>query len=292
MRAVRKGLPSGALLVVSAVALAICSVYGQSTTTEPAPSTSARTVRFASPSLGYEYTFAILLPTTYAQGEKRYPVLYLLHPGGGSHTSFPARTWFNKHASARQMIVVLPNGNRSYFVNSASAPDARYEDVIVKDLIDYVDSHYRTVTSREGRAIAGISMGAFGAAVLGLKRPDLFATVGALSAPFAVARSEGASEGSPTNAIFGRPFTPERQQRDPLFLVTQVPTDVAPFFYISCGEQDSLIVASRQFVQLLADRKLPHEYSEIPGTHSWDVWDSQLPYFFDVLFGQPGWGTR
>jgi len=234
--------------------------------------------------------FAILLPRTYAQTEKRYPVLYLLHPGGGSHTSFPSRTWFNKDASAREMIVVLPNGGRSFFVNSVSAPDARYEDVIVKDLIEYVDSHYRTVATKEGRAIAGISMGGFGATVLGLKHPQLFAHVGALSAPLDTARSD-ASIDTVVGAqqIFGPPFSLERRQRDPLTLVTEVDVESAPYFYVSCGAQDALVPMSRQFVQLLSGRKLRHEYREVPGTHSWDVWDVELPRFFDVLFRQPGW---
>ncbi len=155
------------------------------------------------------------------------------------------------------MIVVLPNGNRSFFVNSVSAPTGRFEDVIVKDLIDYVDSHYRTIAAREGRAIAGISMGGFGATVLGLRHPDLFRTVGALSASLGSARAEPSGENTAgTQMIFGRPGTPERRERDPLALVTDVTADSAPYFYISCGAEDALLSVNRQFVRLLADRRV------------------------------------
>ena len=64
------------------------------------------------------------------------------------------------------------------------------------------------------------------------------------------------------------------------------------FRSVSCGSEDAFAPVNREFVQILADRKLPHEYDEVPGTHSWDVWDAQLPQFFDVLFKQPGWATR
>ena len=77
------------------------------------------------------------------------------------------------------MIVVLPNGGRSFFANAAGLPDARYEDVVASDLVQYVDSHYRTLATRESRAIAGISMGGFGSALIALRHPDLFGTAGA-----------------------------------------------------------------------------------------------------------------
>ena len=115
----------------------------------------ARTVRITSPSLGNsEYTFAVLLPTGYDDSAKRYPVLYLLHGGGQTHTAFPSRAWFTREAAGREMIVVLPNGGRSFFANAAGLPDARYEDVVALDLVQYVDSHYRTLATREAAPLA------------------------------------------------------------------------------------------------------------------------------------------
>ena len=110
------------------------------------------------------------------------------------------------------MIVVLPNGGRSFFVNAAGLPDARYEDVVARDLVEYVDSHYRTLATRESRAIAGISMGGFGSALIALRHPDLFGTAGPLSAPLASARAEGAGAAAdfrgarqPTSAVHAIP---------------------------------------------------------------------------------------
>ena len=277
-----------AFVLVLATSAAAAAPNAQSTAPD-APHPMARTVRITSPSLGNsEYAFAVLLPNSYDSSTKRYPVLYLLHGGGQTHTAFPSRGWFTAEAATRDMIVVLPNGGRSFFVNAAGQPDARYEDVVARDLVDYVDSHYRTLVTRESRAIAGISMGGFGSALIALRHPDLFGTAGPLSAPLASARAESTAP----LQIFGAPGTDERRARDPLTLVTRLDPGSSPFFYVACGLDDSLLPASREFARLLADLGLPHRYVEVPGSHSWTVWDSQLRVFFDLLATRPGWTAK
>jgi putative tributyrin esterase len=282
------------------VAQAICAsaslLSAQNTTANNAaapavtPRPTARTVRITSPSMGNtEYAFAVLLPTGYDTSSRRYPVLFLLHGGGQTHTAFPSRAWFTREAAAREMIVVLPNGGRSFFANAAGLPDARYEDLIASDLVQYMDTHYRTLATREGRAIAGISMGGFGSALIALRHPDLFGTAGPLSAPLASARTGGDGR---SRVIFGAPDSDESRARDPLTLVTQLVPDTAPYFYVACGLDDSLLGASREFDRLLSDRHLPHRYVEVPGGHTWAVWDEQLKAFFDVLAARPGWNKE
>ena len=138
-------------------------------------------------SLGREQVATILLPATYLTSQQRYPVLYLLHGGGQDHTAFATRAWFRALAS-RDMIVVTPSVGDSWYVNSVADPSAKYEDFVVKDLIEYVDKQYRTIASRDGRAIAGVSMGAWGAMMLGLKHQQRFGAGGALSGPFGMSR--------------------------------------------------------------------------------------------------------
>jgi len=290
MRAVTS--PAGrAVLLVLALSAGTAAPHGQSATADT-PRPMARTVRITSPSLGNsEYTFAVLLPTGYDDSAKRYPVLYLLHGGGQTHTAFPSRAWFTREAAGREMIVVLPNGGRSFFANAAGLPDARYEDVVALDLVQYVDSHYRTLATREARAIGGISMGGFGSALIALHHPDLFGTAGPLSAPLTAARADGPGAAA-SGLVFGAPGTDERRARDPLTLVTQIAPGNAPFFYLACGLEDSLLPASREFVRVLAERGLPHRYTEVPGNHSWTVWDPQLRAFFDLLATRPGWNAK
>ena len=280
------------LLVAASVCGAAVLLSAQENPAAPAttPRPTARTVRITSPSLGNsDYAFAVLLPTGYDTSTRRYPVLFLLHGGGQTHTAFPSRAWFTREAASREMIVILPNGGRSFFANAAGISVARYEDLIAKDLVEYVDSHYRTLGTRESRAIAGISMGGFGSALIALRHPDLFGTAGPLSAPFASARSGG--DGS-SRVIFGAPDSEESRARDPLTLVTQLVPANAPYFYVACGLDDSLLGASREFDRLLSARNLPHRYVEVPGGHTWAVWDEQLKAFFDVLAARPGWNSK
>ena len=122
----------------------------------------ATVVQVPSRSLNDQRAVTVLLPTGYSQSDRRYPVLYLLHGGGQDHMAFAMRPWFGAQAS-RGLIIVTPSAGESWYVNSVVDPKARYEDFIVKDLVGYIDSNYRTMATRQGRAIAGVSMGAWGA---------------------------------------------------------------------------------------------------------------------------------
>lgn len=230
-----------------------------------AQSATARTVRFTSGALdGMQATFAILVPPGYDTSDKRYPVVYLLHGGTQNHTAFPARAWFGKEVRRREMIAVMPHVPQSmYRPRGGVLPVLEF---FARDLIPYVDTHYRTIASRESRAIAGLSMGGFGATITGLTRPDLFGHIGAFS---------GA-------------FTAEREQPI-LTAVNSLPDSAGPFVYLACGDEDMVVEASRQLAALLAERRITHEYREVPGGHTWDVWDAQTLAFFDLLTRHPAW---
>jgi S-formylglutathione hydrolase FrmB len=252
--------------------------------------TPAIVVRVPSAALGREQSATILLPSTYSASRRRYPVLYLLHGGGQDHTAFAKRGWFRAQA-AQEMIVVTPMVGDSWYVNSVADPTARFEDFVANDLIAYVDSHYRTVAAREGRAIAGVSMGGWGAMLLGLKHPQLFGTIGALSAPFGISRQDPNMDmTSRTQQRFGTPDTPERRERDPASLVAAISLDAVPMLYLACGNEDLFVGDNRGFVQRLTARKIPYEYRELsPFGHSWDLWDPQLVTFIETISKR--WGA-
>lgn len=136
----------------------------------------------------------VYLPPGYEGSTKRYPTLYLLH-GFTSNSS----VWINgqyqgmklqtlmddfiKNGNVRELIVVAANGSNSYkgsfYTNSAVT--GNWEDFIVRDLVNYVDSNYRTIRQAESRGIAGHSMGGYGSVMLGMKYPEIFSAVYALS---------------------------------------------------------------------------------------------------------------
>lgn len=224
-------------------------------------SAQARAVRHKSVSLGSERIFSILLPPGYAESDTRYPVVYLFHGGGQDHTAFMARAMFPALARKQDAIFVMPATDRNYSAMSADG-QARYNSYVATELVDYVDATYRTIASAQSRAIAGISMGGRVATMTALQHPQRFGIVGAFSAALRMDADEAvaAAAGSPT------------------------------YFYVSCGTRDSLLPGSRQFVMQLAERKLAHEYHEIPGgEHAWNVWDEELRVFFGVLAKRPTW---
>jgi enterochelin esterase-like enzyme len=246
-------------LILSVVVAVVATVEAQSLT--------ARTVRFASKTLGgTPATFAVLLPPAYDASDTRYPVVYLLHGGTQNHTAFPARAWFAKEVVRRDTIVVMPHVPQSTYTTRGPSSAMAFLDFVVQDLVPYVDATYRTMAAREARAIAGLSMGGFGAVMAGLTHPELFGHVGAFSGAFTAGRGPLLTQA--LDALGDRP---------------------APYVYLACGYEDEVVDASRQLDALLTEWKIPHEYREVPGGHTWEVWDPQTLAFFDVLTRVPAW---
>ncbi len=147
-----------------------------------------------------EYTIrpiAIYLPPSYFDSNKRYPVLYLLHGIGDDHLNFvdDETKYYNIQdlmdagiAANRfgEMIIVTPNEKTnwfgSFYVNSTAT--GNWEDFTAKELVNYIDSNYRTIAKAESRAIAGHSMGGYGAVTLAMKHPDIFSVAYAMSGGF------------------------------------------------------------------------------------------------------------
>ena len=143
---------------------------------------------------------SIYLPPDYDSETRRFSVLYLLHGYTGTE-----RGWMNpsyvglpemmdrllRHHAIQPMIVIMPNCfNRfdgSFYTNSVLSGD--WEDFIVRDLVSYVDAHYRTIVSPEGRGIAGHSMGGYGALRLGMDHPEVFSVAYGLALAAAIGTS-------------------------------------------------------------------------------------------------------
>lgn len=233
----------------------LCAVLALWAVGASSASAQARTVRMAGAS-GVDRVFAILLPRSYESSPARYPVVYLFHGGGQDHTAFMARTFFAPMARQHEFIVVMPAVDRTY---GAAGPEmmARYHAYVADDLVTYVDTHYRTIASREGRAIAGLSMGGRVATLTGLARGDRFGVIGSFSP--ALRGDVEAAVGPPA-------------------------ADNAPYVHLACGDADSLLSASRALAALLDRRGVPHAYHERPGLgHEWAFWDREIATFFDAL---------
>uniref|UniRef100_UPI003908BC50 Esterase n=1 Tax=soil metagenome TaxID=410658 RepID=UPI003908BC50 len=140
-----------------------------------------------------EQSIAVYLPASYESAPaKRYPTLYLLHGYTGTNKTWTSPEAMNirammdemiKSGRVQEMIVVAPNGWNAYkgafYTNSAVT--GNWEDYIYRDLVQYVDANYRTITRAESRGIAGHSMGGYGALTLAMNHADVFSAVYALS---------------------------------------------------------------------------------------------------------------
>jgi len=244
---------------------------------------------FFSTALAREMPYEVVLPAGYLGSQERYPVLYLLHGWQGDETNFVSLTHLVEDASAYKLIVVTPRGGNSWYVNSATHAKDRYADYVFQDLIAEVDAHYRTIASPHGRAIAGISMGGYGAMLFSLRHPEAFAFAASISGAFA--GPSGIESVMPqlkpsTDDAFGAVGSTTRRQNDVDTLIGAVDRTQQPYFFLECGASDPLLTSNRWVVEELSSQGFAYEYHELPGAHTWPFWDGALPTMLEVLSKQ------
>lgn len=248
-----------------------------------------QTVQFRSRLVNTTLPYRVVVPanyTTSAQEKQRYPVLYLLHGFTGHYDNWVSQTKLAEYASAYNFIIVTPEGNNGWYTDSATVPTDKYESYLLQELMPDVQSRYRTMETREGRAIAGLSMGGYGALKFGIKHPELFAFAASLSGALDAAawtesdlRNFGTALPRSVMETFGPAGSQTRADNDLMKLVREFPAarlSQMPFVYLDCGTEDGLLSFSRRFADLLQERKIPHEYRELPGNHNWAYWDMQV----------------
>ncbi|MBR2032408.1 MAG: esterase family protein [Alistipes sp.] len=248
--------------------------------------------------LGAKKTYSIYLPDGYEKTGERYPVLYLLHGANGSHESWcrdgggeqPRITDEEIAAGrAKKMIVVMPdagglgkkNGgkNMGYFNVEGWA----YEDFFFQEFIPHIDQTYRTIASKEGRAVAGLSMGGGGAFVYAQRHPEMFnaaySTSGLLDHRF---RAKIAS----SDMI---PFYWSVAQTSPVeFVRNTTPQKIEALrsvrWMMDCGDDDRIIFTNIDLFLEMKRRRVPVEFRVRDGKHNWHFWRKSLPEILQFSF--------
>ena len=238
--------------------------------------------------LGRSVDYRILYPVQYQypdKREKRFPVIYLLHGVTGHSSDWLERTRMALYATHHDLFIVMIEGGNGWYTDSATIPTDKYESYILQELIPEVEKRFRISQERDGRAIAGLSMGGYGAVKFGLKRPEMFAVAASMSGAFGAAswtQKDVPNSGPILDSIlktFGPVNSSTRAENDVFKLVRNVPADrisSLPFFYLDCGTEDFLFPFSRELAGLFVERKIPHEYRQLPGDHNWKYWDRQI----------------
>jgi S-formylglutathione hydrolase FrmB len=210
----------------------------------------------------------VVLPPDYATSRKRYPVVYFLHGLPANGTSYQGNDWLiDALESAGPAILVMPQGARANdtdpeYLNWGVGRD--WEDYIAGEVPRYVDSHFRTIRSRDGRAIIGLSAGGYGATILGLHHLGAFAAIESWSGYFAPTDPSGTSvlrrEATASAAnLLAR--VKARERRLPTFLALYVGNGDARF------RDDNV-----HFDAQLNRARVPHVFAVYPGGHATSLW--------------------
>lgn len=234
---------------------------------------------FESAAAKTKVSYFIYTPETYdAEKERRFPVEYWLHgTGGGLQGLRPLVAYFDaaiRSGKIPPMLVVFPNGLDSSMWSDSKDGSVPMETVVVKELLPHIDATFRTIASREGRLLEGFSMGGYGAARLGFRYPDLFATVSFIGA-------------GPLQPEFKVDETPRAHPLEARLLFRDVWGDDQEYFKAQSprafaaknaaalktgtrirqiiGDRDSTLANNRDFEALLKRLEIPHEYRELKG---------------------------
>ncbi len=233
---------------------------------------------FYSPLVGLDMPILIYLPPGYnANSTQRYPVLYMLSGFAGDR-----REWINyglcdaietlvRGGYVPPMMLVLPEGNQSYWFNHAAVPGSDgkpWGDYIWKDVVDYVDAHYHTAADPRLRAIGGLSSGGQAAMMLALTHPEVFSIAGAHSP------STRHADGS--LAIYGT--QDYFNQYDPEWLFQHAPVPPSLSLWIDVADADTEWGdAVHDLHALLTSLKIPHTFVDTwHGIHDGYYWSAHV----------------
>lgn len=249
--------------------------------TLPSLAATVDTVNVKSNKMNKSIKTVVVMPDIYGS-EVEFPVLYLLHGHGDRYDG-----WVQKVPVIQQLadlygiIIVCPDGGtNSWYWDSPVDPEYQYETFVAKELVAWIDDNYNTVSSREGRAITGLSMGGHGGLFLGFRNQDVYGACGSMS---------GGVDIRPFPDNWGMKKYIGEQSEHPevwnshtvmglLHLLSPNKLKII----IDCGSDDFFFDVNEQLHNELMYRNIPHDYIVRPGVHNWEYWSNAIKY--QILF--------
>ena len=265
----------------------------------------------------------IYLPPSYSKDTtRRYPVAYYLHGLGGSEADWVSKGGIDGAADSLftagtpEMILVMPDGDDGWYTTwttqvpyatcadtlHVESPDRycvqheRYDDYIARDVVAYIDSHYRTKADRAHRGIGGLSMGGYGALTIAMHYPNVFAAAASHSGvvspmyvgphPFAepIRYGESAEQIKPTTGFYARYLLywgtdmSRWAEADPAHIAAQMVKRGTrmPAIFFDDGRDDPFLDQNRALDAALTELRVAHSYAEWPGAHNWRYWSTHV----------------
>lgn len=244
-------------------------------------------VWYNSPTLGTTRRLTVYTPAGYETSGKRYPVLYLLHGAGGDEEAWATLGRATQildnliaQGKAKPMLVVMPNGYTGMeaapgeseagmfkpSMGMATSMEGSYESSF-PDIVKFIESRYRVIKAKNGRAIAGLSMGGFHSMHISKYYPDMFDYVG----------------------LFSAAIMPNKDSKSPVYQNLEqklkIQFDKKPkLYWIGIGKTDFLYQANKDYRKLLDEKSYKYTYRESDGGHIWKNWRIYLSEFAPLLF--------
>jgi S-formylglutathione hydrolase FrmB len=233
----------------------------------------------------------VYLPSGYSSDpRRRYPVLYLLHGFPGRPLAFITTVRLGvledaltaRHR-ARPLILVMPFGSTGTYSDkewaNGAAPGNGWGTFVTRDLVRYVDAHYRTARTRAARGIAGLSEGGYGAINLALQHPHEFSLVESWS---------GYEKPDPLRSIFGSKLQ-LLSRNDPSLLLPRVaPTlrRLGTYFWFYSGTEDRFRAQNRTFARALTKLHVRNHFFASFGGHNWALWRKNAAAAYEMAAGK------
>jgi enterochelin esterase family protein len=245
-------------------------------------------VWYPSPTLDKNRRMYVYTPPGYENGDKKYPVFYLFHGAGGDEdawTTLGRAPYIMDNliadGKAEPMIVVMTNGNAwseaapgdEPAKENAGAPDfsqmanGGFEKSLINDVIPFIEKNYRTLTDKNHRAIAGLSMGGMQTQTITNTNPDKFAYIGVMSM-----------------GLMNDPRWVKYNEEEHKKQIMDLKNSDVKLYWIGCGKDDFLFESVTNLRKLYDDLGFKYEYRESTGGHTWANWRIYLSELAPKLF--------
>jgi S-formylglutathione hydrolase FrmB len=219
----------------------------------------------------------VVRPDNY-ESLKEMPVVYLLHGYSDSYNGWLKKgEGFQKAADLYNIMIVCPDGGySSWYWDSPVDEKFQYETYVSKELVGFIDSKYKTIKDKKGRAITGLSMGGHGGLYLGIKHQDVFGAAGSMSGGVDIRPFPNNWDMAKRLGSYAE--KPENWEKNTVINLLHLLTPNSMALIIDCGTDDFFYKVNENLHQELVYRNIPHDYISRPGGHTWPYWKNAVQY--------------
>jgi S-formylglutathione hydrolase FrmB len=236
-----------------------------------------------------EVSYHVIFPANRKNFLMETPVLYLLHGLFGRFDNWLTNTLLLDYAARHSFAVVCPEGGDNWYADSPHLENHFYESCFTDELLPAIEEKFNFGERQAKRAIAGLSMGGYGAFKFAFRRPAKFCLAASMSGAFHAseifAGGELWTELQPSiHKIFGG-NTLLRAENDLFRIVENYPAAKfaeLPFLYFDCGRKDSFLPVNIRLAQTFRRRGIAHQFKTFSGRHNWNYWNARLENILQI----------